>query len=334
MYFVIEYLLFAAKALTVVGLCLLPVVFALVLVRGARRHGPQDRLTIERLNDKLLDNQLQMEAMLTSAKTFKQRLKAVKQARKVEENRTSPSENRLFLCEFAGDLRADAVSSLREEISAILSVANASDEIAVVLESPGGTIHGYGLAASQLRRVRDRGIRLTVMVDKVAASGGYMMACVADQILAAPFAIIGSIGVVAQVPNFNRLLRKHDIDFELVTAGKYKRTLTMFGENTVAGREKFQAEIDDAHALFKEFVGTHRPQLDLEKIATGEYWFGTRALELGLVDSLATSDEYIISAAHNRDIYRVRVERPKALLARLLAPVQTLAREHLRAAAP
>jgi serine protease SohB len=334
MYFVIEYLLFAAKALTVLGLCLLPLVVALMLVRGARRQGPQERLTIERLNDKLLDNQLQMESMLSSAKAFKQRLKAVKQTRKAEENRATPSENRLFLCEFAGDLRADAVSSLREEISAILSVANSSDEVAVVLESPGGTIHGYGLAASQLRRVRDRGIRLTVVVDKVAASGGYMMACVADQICAAPFAIIGSIGVVAQVPNFNRLLRKHDIDFELVTAGKYKRTLTMFGENTVAGREKFQAEIDDAHALFKDFVGTHRPQLDIEKIATGEYWFGTRALELGLVDRLTTSDEYISNAAQDRNVYRVRVEHPKALLARLLAPVQTLVREQLQRPTP
>ena len=329
MYFVIEYLLFAAKALTVVGLCVLPLVVALLVVRGARRQGPQARLSIERLNDKLLDSQLQMESMLSSAKVFKQRLKVVKQTKKVEAARSAPTENRLFLCEFVGDLRAEAVSSLREEISAILSVAKASDEVAVMLESAGGTIHGYGLAASQLRRVRDRGIRLTVVVDKVAASGGYMMACVADQVIAAPFAIIGSIGVVAQVPNFNRLLRKHDIDFELVTAGKYKRTLTMFGENTASGREKFQAEIDDAHALFKDFVGTHRPHLDIERIATGEYWFGTRALELGLVDRLATSDEYIGIAAQDRNVYRVRLERPKSLLDRVLAPVHTLAREHL-----
>ena len=334
MYFVIEYLLFAAKALTVVGLCVLPLVVALMVVRGARRQGPQARLSIERLNDKLLDSQLQMESMLSSAKVFKQRLKAVKQTKKVDAARSAPTENRLFLCEFVGDLRAEAVSSLREEISAILSVAKASDEVAVMLESAGGTIHGYGLAASQLRRVRDRGIRLTVVVDKVAASGGYMMACVADQVIAAPFAIIGSIGVVAQVPNFNRLLRKHDIDFELVTAGKYKRTLTMFGENTASGREKFQAEIDDAHALFKNFVGTHRPHLDIERIATGEYWFGTRALELGLVDRLATSDEYISIAAQDRNVYRVRLERPKSLLDRLLAPVHTLAREHLRPPTP
>ena len=334
MYFVIEYLLFAAKALTVLGLCVLPVIVALVVVRAGRRQAPHNQLSIERLNDQLLDSQLQMESMLCSPKVFKQRLKEAKKTRKAQAAATAPEQNRLFVCAFAGDLRAQAVSSLREEISAILSVALAGDEVAIVLESAGGAIHGYGLAASQLRRIRDRGVRLTVIVDKVAASGGYMMACVADLIIAAPFAIIGSIGVVAQVPNFNRLLRKHDIDFELVTAGKYKRTLTMFGENTSAGREKFQAEIDDAHALFKEFVGTHRPQLVIERVATGEYWFGTRALELGLVDRLATSDEYIASAAQDRNVYRVHVERPKSVIDRLLAPVQSLAREHLGPPSP
>ena len=332
MYFVLEYLLFAAKAVTVVGLCLLPLVVVLVLLKNARRHGAQGDLVVERLNDKLLDRQLDMQAHLLPAKAFKQRLKEVRKTRKAEAGH-APGK-RLFVCEFAGDLRAEAVASLRHEISSILSVATVDDEILVVLESAGGTIHGYGLAASQLQRVRDRGIRLTVAVDKIAASGGYMMACVADQIVAAPFAIIGSIGVVAQIPNFNRLLRKHDIDFELVTAGKYKRTLTMFGENTDAGREKFQADIDDAHALFKDFVGKHRPQLDIERVGTGEYWFGTRALELALVDSLATSDEFLINAAHERAVFRVRIERPRTVMDRLMSPVHSLIAEHLRPPAP
>ncbi len=332
MYFLIEYLLFAAKAVTVVGLCLLPFVLGLLLVKNARRHGAQGDLVIERLNDKLLDRQLDMEARLLPGKAFKQRLKDVRKARKAEAE--SPPGKRLFVCDFVGDLRAEAVSSLRHEISSILSVASVDDEILVVLESAGGTIHGYGLAASQLQRVRDRGIRLTVAVDKIAASGGYMMACVADQIIAAPFAIIGSIGVVAQIPNFNRLLRKHDIDFELVTAGKYKRTLTMFGENTDSGREKFQADIDDAHALFKDFVGSHRPNLDIERVGTGEYWFGTRALQLALVDSLATSDEFLINAARERGVYRVRMERPRSFLDRLFSPVHSLVAEHLRPPVP
>lgn len=256
--FLIEYLLFATKALTVAALCLLPLVAIALLLRSARRHRPETRLTVERINDQLLDLELDLQAGLLPPKRFKQLVKASHKQRKAA--RDEPRGRRLFVCDFDGDLRAEAVASLRREISAVLSVATPEDEVMVVLESGGGTIHGYGLAASQLQRLRDRNIELTVAVDKIAASGGYMMACVANRILAAPFAIIGSIGVVAQLPNFNRLLRKHDIDFELVTAGKYKRTLTMFGENTEAGRDKFQADIDEAHALFKSFVAQHRPR--------------------------------------------------------------------------
>lgn len=332
MYFLIEYLLFVAKAVTVVALCALPLLAVVLLLRRARHTAPQANLSVERINDKLLDLELDLRAQLMPAKAFKEHLKAVKKQRK--EAHDTPRGRRLFVFEFEGDLRADAVSSLRQEISAVLSVATPEDEVLAVLESAGGTIHGYGLAASQLQRLRDRNIPLTVAVDKIAASGGYMMACVANRIIAAPFAIIGSIGVVAQLPNFNRLLRKHDIDFELLTAGKYKRTLTMFGENTEQGREKFQADIDDAHALFKDFVAQHRPALDMERVGTGEYWFGTRALELGLVDGLATSDAYLVEAARERDVFRVRYARPRSMMERMLAPIRSLARALQRRPAP
>jgi serine protease SohB len=330
--FLIEYLLFATKALTVAALCLLPLVAIALLLRSARRHRPETRLTVERINDQLLDLELDLQAGLLPPKRFKQLVKASHKQRKAA--RDEPRGRRLFVCDFDGDLRAEAVASLRREISAVLSVATPEDEVMVVLESGGGTIHGYGLAASQLQRLRDRNIELTVAVDKIAASGGYMMACVANRILAAPFAIIGSIGVVAQLPNFNRLLRKHDIDFELVTAGKYKRTLTMFGENTEAGRDKFQADIDEAHALFKSFVAQHRPALDIERVGTGEYWFGTRALQLGLVDELATSDAYLMEAARTRDVYRIRFARSRSLMEKMFAPVRGLLRELQRQRAP
>ncbi|MBK6660490.1 MAG: protease SohB [Proteobacteria bacterium] len=332
MYFLIEYLLFAAKALTVAALCLLPLVVIALILRSARRHRPETRLTVDRINDQLLDLELDMQAGLLPPKRFKQLVKVSRKQRKAA--RDEPRGRRLFVCDFEGDLRAEAVASLRREISAVLSVATPEDEVLVVLESGGGTIHGYGLAASQLQRLRDRNIELTVAVDKIAASGGYMMACVANRILAAPFAIIGSIGVVAQVPNFNRLLRKHDIDFELITAGKYKRTLTMFGENTEEGRDKFQADIDEAHALFKSFVAQHRPALDIERVGTGEYWFGTRALQLGLVDELATSDAYLIEAARTRDVYRIRFARPRSLIEKMFAPVRGFLHELRRQRAP
>jgi serine protease SohB len=209
------------------------------------------------------------------------------------------------------------VASLREEISAVLQVAGGGDEGVLRLESEGGLVHGYGLAASQLRRLRDRGVRLTVAVDKVAASGGYLMACVGDRILAAPFAVVGSIGVVGQLPNFNRLLKKHEIDWELHTAGEHKRTLTVFGENTEAGRAKFRETLEDAHALFKSFITDHRPQVAIEEVATGDHWFGARAVALKLVDELKTSDDYLLERSKDHELYEVRYKRHRGMVERL-----------------
>lgn len=221
------------------------------------------------------------------------------------------------MLDFDGDMKASAVQSLREEITAVLSVASADDEVVVRLESPGGVVHGYGLAASQLQRIRDRGIPLTVTVDKVAASGGYMMACVADKIVAAPFAILGSIGVVAQIPNIHRLLERNTIDVELHTAGKYKRTLTMLGENTEEGREKFKQDLEDTHDLFKRFVSQNRPVLDIDAIATGETWYGSEAIDNKLADAVMTSDTYLEQYYHDFDVLQVTFREPKALTERL-----------------
>jgi serine protease SohB len=185
------------------------------------------------------------------------------------------------------------------------------------LESEGGVVHGYGLAASQLQRIRDRGVKLTVAVDKVAASGGYLMACVADRIIAAPFAVVGSIGVVAQLPNFNRLLKKHEIEYELHTAGEFKRTLTLFGENTAAGRAKFQETLEDAHALFKSFIQQNRPQVAIDQVATGDHWFGARAIALKLVDELKTSDDYLLERSKDCDLYELRYKRHRSLAERV-----------------
>lgn len=195
----------------------------------------------------------------------------------------------------------------------MLSQAKPEDEVVVRLESAGGMVHSYGLAASQLDRIKQQGIPLTVCVDKVAASGGYMMACVADKILAAPFSMIGSIGVVAQLPNFNRLLKKHDVDVELHTAGEYKRTLTMFGENTEQGREKFVEDLEEIHEIFKEFVKNHRESVDINAISTGKVWLGTHAKNVSLVDEIKTSDEYLVDRSKDANIYLVRFVYHKSL---------------------
>ena len=224
---------------------------------------------------------------------------------------------RVFVLDFNGDIRASEVDLLREEISAVLAFASPTDEVVLRLDSAGGMVHSYGLAASQLERIKAAKIKLTICVDEVAASGGYMMACLADKLIAAPFSILGSIGVVAQLPNFHRVLKKHGVDYETFTAGEYKRTVTMFGENTEKGKEKFIEEIQDTHLLFKEFVAQARPNVDIDQVATGEVWFGRRALEQNLVDELNTSDDFLMKICQSADVYQVRYEIKRSLGERL-----------------
>ena len=269
-------------------------------------------LKITHLNKKLQNNTMALQKKLMGKKEFKKLAKQNKNEAKKDDNPKTA-----FVLHFEGDIKASAVEQLRQEITTMLSVAKKEDRVVLIVESPGGMVHGYGLAASQLQRIKDAGLHLTICVDKIAASGGYMMACIADRIVAAPFSIIGSIGVVAQIPNFHRLLKKNDIDVELMTAGEYKRTLTMLGENTEKGREKFQQELEDTHQLFKDFVRDNRRGLDLDKVATGEHWFGSQAKELGLVDEIMTSDELLQQRKDTVTLYQVNWEVKRKLGERL-----------------
>ena len=320
--FLFQYGLFFAKAATWVAAI---VVVAIVLANLLHQLRGQsaDHLEIRNLNHRFRDLADSLKHELLSPDEWKKAVKAHKaedKARaKAHKTGAAPERPRVFVLDFHGDLQASATASLREEISAVLQVARSGDEAVLRLESEGGVVHGYGLAASQLRRIRDQGVKLTVAVDKVAASGGYLMACVADRILAAPFAVLGSIGVVGQLPNFNRLLKKHEIDFELHTAGEHKRTLTLFGENTEAGREKFRETLEDAHALFKAFIQQNRPQVEISQVATGDHWFGTRALALKLVDELKTSDDYLLERSKSCDLYELRYKRHRGFVERLTA---------------
>lgn len=303
--FLYQYGLFLAKAVTIV----LAVAMVIGLVAGAavnRAKPKKGQLEFTDLTAEYQQQTKELQQHLLDKKAFKQWQKTEK---------AKPLENkaRLFVVEFHGSMDAREADALREEVSAILAVAGSDDEVLLRLESGGGMVHGYGLAASQLDRLRQHNIALTVAVDKVAASGGYMMACIGNKIIAAPFAIIGSIGVIAQLPNFNRLLKQHNVDFEQFTAGEFKRTVTLFGENTDKGRQKFQQELEQTHQLFKRFVTEHRPQLDIDKVASGEHWFGYQAVELQLIDNIQTSDDYIMASLPQRRVVQVKYELRKGI---------------------
>ena len=314
MEFLLDYAGFLARTFTVlVAVLVVLVVVAALRGRGRRSSG---HLEVRKLNDFYKDLRERLQGSVLDKDKLKalrkSEHKAAKQAKKA-----GAQKSRVYVLDFDGDIKASATEHLRNEITALLSLATPKDEVVLRLESGGGMVHSYGLAASQLARIRQAGVPLTVCVDKVAASGGYMMACIGDRILSAPFAILGSIGVVAQLPNVHRLLKKHDIDFEVLTAGEYKRTLTVFGENTEKGREKFQEDLEVTHELFKNFVAHYRPQLNMDEIATGEVWLGQAALGKLLVDELKTSDEYLAEQARERDVYQVQFVERKSLQERV-----------------
>ena len=297
-----NYGLFLLKTLTVV----ISIVLILSFIMSTRNNKTEGDIAIKNINEEFSLLEENIKKNLLGKSEFKKFIKLRKKNKK-------SNGKRLFVLDFKGNIKASEIVSLRREISGIILSYQKSDEVLLRLENSGGTVHEHGLAAAQLKRLKDKNIPLTICVDKVAASGGYMMACVANKIIASPFAIIGSIGVLAQVPNFNKLLKNKGIDFEQHTAGNYKRTVTMFGENTDKDREKLGEQLQDIHILFKDFITTNRKNIDIDKVATGEYWYGPKALELNLIDGIMTSDEYILSMINEFEIFHIQYKKLKTL---------------------
>ncbi|MEK6628447.1 MAG: protease SohB [Bdellovibrionota bacterium] len=292
----------------------LAIVAILITIAGLiAKAKAQKTFDIELLHEKYKDHEQALKSVALSDAEYKLEKKRLKKIEKEEKAKSKTADSlkpRIFVINFLkGDIKASASENLRDEVSTILSVATPDDEVVVCVESPGGLVHSYGFAAAQLLRIRSANIPLTICVDQVAASGGYLMACTANKILAAPFALVGSIGVVAQVPNFNRLLKKHEVDFKEYTAGDYKRTVSLFGEITEKGENKFKEQLEITHDLFKSFVSTHRPNMDIAKVATGEFWYGESALKLGLVDEIKTSDDYLLSKCKEHQVIKISFEK-------------------------
>lgn len=317
--------IFAGKILVLLtALVILILLIANIVIRS--RH-LKEQIEVEDISKKYQGYADFLKLFTGNPKETKKELK--KRRKSEKKKKSKQSKKAVYVIDFEGDIRASQVDQLRDKISAALTVARpGTDEVLVRVNSPGGMVHTYGLAAAQLLRFRENNITTTISVDKIAASGGYLMACTGHKIIASPFAILGSIGVVAQVPNLHRLLKKHNIDYEEITAGDYKRTVSLLGEITEKGRQKFLEQIEGTHELFKEFVGTYRPQLDLTRVATGEHWYGKQALELGLVDDLISSDEYLFKMREEAQILKIDLHG-KRKLSEKLADAMSLTIEKL-----
>ena len=312
--FLFNYGLFLAKAITVVIAFVVVITAIAAAAQSRNRSDQKGDVKVTALNDFYEDlKQTMMHSVLS-----KDELKAEEKRKKKEEkdkkkHKDEPRKKRIYVLDFDGDVKASGAECLSHEVTTVLTMAEKQDEVVLRLESPGGQVHAYGYASSQLERIRQKEIPLTICVDKVAASGGYMMACTGDKILAAPFAILGSIGVIAELPNFNRILRKHDVDYDIYTAGEFKRTVTMLGENTQEGKRKFIEEIEETHTLFKDMVKRNRPSLDIAAVSTGEHWYGKQCVDLNLVDHIQTSEDYLFDASNDSDIYEVCYEEKRTM---------------------
>lgn len=305
---------FGLKALIVIISVLICVIVPILLIK---KISPADKrkksLKIENLKSQYNKYIQQFKQKTMNKKDFKKYLKNFNKDEK--EKKDKPF---LFVLSFTGDIMASQVKNLREEISLILEIAQSKDEVVILLESRGGSVSHYGLAANQLQRLRNHNIPLTVCVDKVAGSGGYLMACVGNKILSSPFAFIGSIGVLFGIPNVYDFLKKHDINYEEFTAGKFKKTVTPFGKITDEKREKLQEQLELVHNQFKNFVKQYR-DIDLEQTATGEAWLAEEALKKGLVDKLQCSDDYILEKFKTHNVYKVSLKSPKSFFEKILS---------------
>lgn len=312
--FLFEIALFSSKIIFLLALLGIFLAIAGSAASEYKKQKKKEKLEIEDIGEKFQQHQLTMHSYTQSAKSLKKEIKSLKKQKK-QSTKTEKSGS-VYVLDFKGDIQASQVKRLREEISILIKSANPkTDEVVLRLNNHGGLVPNHGLGASQLQRLRNHGLSLTICVDEVAGSGGYLMACTANKILAAPFAIIGSIGVLAQMPNFHRFLQKQNVDFEEISAGKHKRTLTLFGQTTDEKREKLRSQLEDIHESFKNYIVKHRPNVDLSKTATGDYWLGEKAKELGLVDDISTSDDYVLSLlSDNKKVYHVSLKGEESKL--------------------
>ena len=320
-----DYLVFLLKVFTIV----LAITIPLLLIIGSSKgkSQPRGKLSITNLSDKFEEMGNAVKGSLMTPKELKKFNKDLSKEKKKKDK--DQTEDSIFVLNFKGDIQASEVEKLKQEVNAILLSESDCKEVVIRVESGGGSAYAYGLCAAELKRLVDNKINLTVCIDKVAASGGYLMSCVASKIIAAPWAIVGSIGVIAQLPNFHRLLKKNSIDFEMHTAGAFKRTLTTLGENTEEGREKFKSDLEDLHLIFKNFVKEQRPEVDTDIVATGEVWQGEDAVRVGLVDSLETSDNYLVGLSKGAKLFELEFVEKKNLTERFAFSMQLILEKSL-----
>lgn len=207
---------------------------------------------------------------------------------------------------FEGDTMATGRQDFARMVDEVLHNKERIQRVIVVVNSPGGGVSVYGQMFAGMERMRNAGVDVTACVDTYAASGGYLMSVPAQRIIAAPFAMVGSIGVVSEFMNFNKLLRRLGVEPMTITAGELKRTVTPLSEVTEENKAAYKAQLEAIHRQFIAVVKKYR-EVDADRVCTGNHWTAAESVELklNLVDGLATSQEYLFEANQTEDLVTI-----------------------------
>ncbi len=204
------------------------------------------------------------------------------------------SPPRVSVVSLAGTIASGSRGQLNDaSLGALIDKAfrkGSPDAVALVINSPGGSPVQSALIASRIRRLAgEKNIPVHAFVEDVAASGGYWLACAADDIWADGGSIIGSIGVISAGFGAQVLLERQGIERRVHTAGKSKSQLDPFVAQKPDDVKRLKAILNDMHELFITHVKTRRGDKLLmgEELFTGEFWLAAKAQELGLIDGQA-----------------------------------------------
>jgi signal peptide peptidase SppA len=190
--------------------------------------------------------------------------------------------------------------------------------VALLINSPGGAPTQSGLVAERIRQLADKkGVPVLAFAEDVAASGGYWLACAADEIYAHRTSMVGSIGVISGGFGFTGLLDRFGVERRLHTAGENKARLDPFSPEKPEDVEWLKKMHSQLHELFVDWVKERRGDRlsSTEGLFTGDIWLGSKALELGLIDGLGSLREVIAERYPDAEIFIAEAKKP--LLARL-----------------
>ncbi|WP_343192796.1 S49 family peptidase [Buchnera aphidicola (Taiwanaphis decaspermi)] len=291
MEFIYSYILFIIKTLSVLFFLHL---FSKIII-----------IYILKKNDIYLNNTLKVELLNNHYKKLKNDLSFFQKKKIINQKNVYNKKSNLYILDYNDKIKKNKIKKLREEISSIILVAKKNDEVLLRLENTSDIVYEYGLVIAQLQRLRKKGIKLIISIDKIVSNGGYIIACVADHISASPFSIIGPINIVVNIPNIDKYTQTSNLNNQLNDCNTFTK-LTLIKNNTKIYVNKIFNKLDIKKYIRNSFIKDMRPSLNLNKIFNQNYWIGENAINEKLIDSINTSDDILFSKKDTHNLLKIK----------------------------